>query len=70
MSQNVSKPARAKQLPVDRHKPSRMVRVKAALATQLEALAARNATSLAQEVNRAVRELLVREGLWPPAGTT
>jgi hypothetical protein len=50
----------------DRHKPGRMVRIKQALAAQLERLAASNATNLTQEVNRAVRELLAREGYWPP----
>ena len=50
----------------DRHKPARMVRLKASLAAQLEAIAEENATNLTQEVNRAVRELLVREGRWPP----
>lgn len=32
-------------------------------------LTARNATTVTQEVNRAVRELLAREGLWPPKDT-
>ena len=50
----------------DRHKPSRMVRLKERLAVQLELVAAENATSLTEEVNRAVRELLQRAGLWPP----
>lgn len=50
----------------DRHKPSRMIRLKERLAVQLEIVAERNATSLTEEVNRAVREMLQREGLWPP----
>ncbi len=49
----------------DRHKPSRHVRIKVQLAEQLDRLALRNATSTPDEVNRAVRELLEREGLWP-----
>ncbi len=56
----------AKKKSTDRHKPSRMVRLKESLARRLDSLVERNATSLAQEVNRAVRELLEREGLWPP----
>lgn len=51
----------------DRHKPGRMIRLKEALAAQLEVVAERNATNLTQEVHRAVRELLTREGLWPPS---
>jgi hypothetical protein len=50
----------------DRHKPGRMVRVKETLAEQADLLCEQNATNLTQEVNRALRELLVREGLWPP----
>lgn len=51
--------------PKDRHKPSRMVRVREALADQLDELVGRNASDFTEEVNRAVRELLQREGLWP-----
>lgn len=50
----------------DRHKASRMTRIKESLAVELEKLADQNATSITVEVNRAVRELLIREGLWPP----
>lgn len=50
----------------DTHKPSRLVRVKAVLIDPLETLAEHKATSVPDEVNRAVRELLEREGLWPP----
>lgn len=49
----------------DRHKPSRLARVKEKLALQLEKLAERRVTNFSDEVNRAVRELLEREGLWP-----
>jgi hypothetical protein len=57
----------AKKRP-DRHKPSRMVRLKERLAQQLDLLAGRNETSISHEVNQAVREKLQREGLWPPPG--
>lgn len=50
----------------DRHKPSKQVRLRKSLADQLEVLAERNATTVPEEVNRAVRLLLEREGLWPP----
>ncbi len=50
----------------DRHKPSRHVRVHHALAEALDRLATRNATTAPQEANRAIRELLEKEGLWPP----
>lgn len=52
---------------VDRHKPRRMAGIKEVLARQVDHLCARNATDFTEEVNRAVREMLVREGLWPPA---
>lgn len=51
----------------DRHKPRRMAGVKEVLARQVDILSGRNATDFTEEVNRAVRELLVREGLWPPS---
>lgn len=50
----------------DRHKDSHPVRVRRVLADQLKILAERNVTTVPDEVNRAVRELLEREGLWPP----
>ncbi|HTU22502.1 MAG TPA: hypothetical protein VMG10_30975 [Gemmataceae bacterium] len=53
----------------DRHKPSTQVRLNIRLAEQLEKLAERNATSVTQEANRAVRLLLEEAGLWPPAET-
>jgi hypothetical protein len=43
-----------------------MVCVKETLAQQADFLCEQNATNLTQEVNRALRELLMREGLWPP----
>ncbi len=49
----------------DTHKPSRMVRVKEVLAAQLDEIVQENASSFTDEVNRAVREMLVREGRWP-----
>jgi hypothetical protein len=51
----------------DRHKPSRMVRIKERLARQLDHLVERNESSVTSEVNRALRELLEREKLWPPS---
>lgn len=65
MSQNsgMTKPKKS----TDRHKPSRMVRVKGALAAQLDLIVAENETAFTDEVNRAIRELLVREGKWPPS---
>ena len=53
----------------DRHKPSVQVRLNIRLAAQLEKLAERNATSVTQEANRAVRLLLEEAGLWPPPET-
>lgn len=52
----------------DRHKPGRMVRLKELLAQRLDVLVDRNATNITQEVQRAVREYLERQGLWPPPG--
>ncbi len=49
----------------DRHKPHRMVRLRERLAAILDKLAEQNATSVTEEMNRAVREMLQREGLWP-----
>lgn len=44
----------------------RPVRIKPALDAQVQKLADRNASTVPIEVNRLVREGLVREGLWPP----
>jgi hypothetical protein len=57
----------AKKKPKD-GEPSRrhrMGRVREPLALQLVALSERRATDFTEELNRAVRELLEREGLWP-----
>ena len=43
-----------------------MVRIKETLAQLVDVVAERRATDVTDEVNRAVRELLEREGLWPP----
>lgn len=64
---NNAAPQGAAKKSTDRHKPSRMVRVKEIFAPGLEHLAALRGTSLPEEVNRAVRELLEREKLWPPS---
>ena len=50
----------------DRHKPSRMTRVRESLAAQLDLLAERKASDFTEQVNIAVRLLLEHEGLWPP----
>lgn len=49
----------------DRHRPGRQIRIRTALAKQLDKLALRNATTTTHEVNRAIRELLERLNLWP-----
>lgn len=59
--------SREKKNVSDRHKPARQIRLNLRLSIQLEKVAERNATNVTQEVNRAVREMLTREGLWPPA---
>ncbi len=50
----------------DRHKVNRMARVRERLAVQLDLVAAERDTDFTEEVNRAVREMLEREGKWPP----
>ncbi len=50
----------------DRHKEAKQVRINKKLANALDALAERNASTSPVEVNRAVREMLEREGFWPP----
>jgi len=67
VSQNSLMANRKRKTTVDRHKPSRQIRLNLRLSVQVEKLADRNATSVTQEVNRAVRELLEREKLWPPS---
>ncbi len=49
----------------DRHLPSRQMRVRKRLADALDRLAERNDSTAPSEANRAIRELLEREGLWP-----
>lgn len=44
----------------------RPMRVRHVLAERLDMLAERNATTATEEMNRAVREYLEREKLWPP----
>lgn len=41
-----------------------------AFITPLKALCDANATTYTEEVKRAIRELLQREGLWPPRPTS
>jgi hypothetical protein len=50
----------------DRHKPSRMVRVKESVARQVDVLVKRSDTNFAQEVHRLLLEALERRSLWPP----
>ncbi len=59
--------ARPKKNNKDRHKPSRMTRIRGRIADQLQRLVDRNETDFTGEVNRAVREMLEREHLWPPS---
>jgi hypothetical protein len=49
----------------DRHKKNKMARIRIPLAKELEALAQERSTDFTEEANRAVRELLEREGRWP-----
>lgn len=57
----------AKKKPdADRHKPSFMVRIPARFQEILDRLAEARVTDITAEVIRAVREMLEREGLWPP----
>ncbi|WP_162658095.1 hypothetical protein [Tuwongella immobilis] len=51
----------------DRHKPRKMVGIRARLAARAAILANRLDHDLTQIVNDALREKLEREGLWPPA---
>ncbi len=51
----------------DRHKPTRMVRLPAALAAELKKLADENFSNVTQETIRLVREGLRREGRLPPS---
>lgn len=50
----------------DRHKPSRMTRVRESLAKQLDILVERRASDFTEQVNQAIRLMLEQEGLWPP----
>jgi hypothetical protein len=50
----------------ENRKPTKGVRIRLALFDAALALGKRNETSATTEINRAVRELLAREGLWPP----
>lgn len=48
----------------DRHRSKRIVRIRPPFLEHLETLVKRRGTTHCEEVNRAVRELLEREGLW------
>jgi hypothetical protein len=60
--------AKNKDKAVDRHKPSRMVRVPEALAQALEGMALEQFNSLAEQVKIAVREYLEKHGRLPKPG--
>ncbi len=45
--------------------PDTMTRIRGAFRRSLQELAEKRGTKLSVEVNRAVREMLEREGLWP-----
>jgi predicted transcriptional regulator len=64
----MANPRKRRSPTADRHKPARLIRVKPPLAEQLDVLAERNTTSTTAEANRAIRELLEREKLWPRGG--
>lgn len=50
----------------DRHTPgAKMGRVRVRLAFALDRLARKRHTDFTEELNRAVREMLEREGMWP-----
>ena len=55
-----------KKKPQPGGRKARQMRVRGPLAAGLDVLAQRRATDSTEELNRAVRELLEREGLWPP----
>lgn len=67
MSQNVlmGKDKKTTGKSTDRHKPRRMVGIRHQFAASLDALCERNGTDATEEVNRAIRELLIREELYP-----
>jgi hypothetical protein len=50
----------------DRHKRSKLVRIRLALHEALQRLAAKNSTDLTEEANRLIRIGLQSEGMWPP----
>jgi hypothetical protein len=58
--------AKKKRPTGDRHKKRKMTAIREPLATIIEDMAKRYATDPTELVNRAVREMLEREKLWPP----
>ena len=46
------------------------VSIHPAFLPQLKILCEQNASNLTEEVRRAIREMLQREGLWPPKATS
>ncbi len=51
----------------DRHKPSRMIRIRERIALQAEAFAESRETDLTQAVNELLIVALETKGLWPPS---
>jgi hypothetical protein len=49
----------------EQRKPTRWARIRLTLAKQIDIIVAQNATDFTEEVNRAVREYLERNGKWP-----
>jgi hypothetical protein len=58
------------QDPPEKAKQNRRVLIRPVTFQQLEALARREESDIAEIVNRACRELLRSEGMWPPESET
>lgn len=59
----------AKKKPAEKYrKPTRWARIRERLAKQMDILVNRHASDFTEEVNIAVREYLVRAGLWSVSG--
>jgi hypothetical protein len=62
----VNNPQMADGEPTDRPAHQRRVLLRPRIFDQAEKLAKNQEADIAEVVNRAVRELLEREGMWPP----
>lgn len=49
----------------EQRKPTRWARIRLTIAKQVDVLVEKNSSDFTEEVNRAVREYLERQGLWP-----